>query len=304
MTTAVLSSLRQEIVRHKALAATAACVAVTTVLLAGADLPRPGGDSSAPPSEQFAAADAASIAKSPESRDSSASDAATIDDALKFGRKSLTALKSVADYTAIFTKTELVDGKPLTQTMDIKCRRQPFSVYLGCHRRGGKGREVIYVAGSNDNHLLVHEAGFKSVIGTLKLKPDSPKVMETNRHPMTDVGLVRLVELSMGYWENDKRAADPAQMDVRFFHDVQVESVVCDEVQITHKRKNPKIQYQIGRVFVDKQTGLPVQGELYGWPEHAGEEAPLLEKYTYTNIKTNVGLKAHDFDPENPDYHF
>jgi hypothetical protein len=71
-----------------------------------------------------------------------------------------------------------------------------------------------------------------------------------------------------------------------------------------HHHQQPGLIYQVGRVYVDKQTRLPVQGELYGWPEKAGEYPPLLEQYTYSNIKTNVGLTDSDFDPGNRDYRF
>jgi hypothetical protein len=228
----------------------------------------------------------------------------TLDDALKFGTRSRAAVSSVADYTAVLTKTELVGGALTTQTMDVKCRSQPFSIYLANHRRGGKGREVIYVAGANNGNLLVHEAGLKAAIGTLQFKPDCKKVMETNRHPITDVGLVRLIESAMSTWENDKREADPAQVDVQFIQNVKVGSAECNGVQITHRQKRPRINYQIGRVYVEIRTGFPIQAEIYGWPGRPGAEPPLLERYTYSDIKTNVGLTAHDFDPQNSDYEF
>jgi hypothetical protein len=306
MTADFFKSFGAQIACHKAMTVGAVCIAITTALWAAGDLShRHQGSSHWRGSEQAGGTNAAESTPTLKTADGrSTGSGATLDDALKFGRKSLAALKPVADYTAVFTKSELIDGKLLTQTMDIKCRKQPFSVYLGNHRRGGKGREVIYVAGANDGNILVHEAGLKSVIGTLHLKPDCPKVMETNRHPVTDVGLVRLIEMAMAMWEVDKREADPAQVDVRFFHDVKVGTANCQEVQITHHQQRPKIGYQIGRVYVDNQTGFPIQAEVYGWPEQSGEEAPLLEKYTYTDIKTNVGLTSRDFDPQNADYHF
>ena len=60
----------------------------------------------------------------------------------------------------------------------------------------------------------------------------------------------------------------------------------------------------MGRIYVDKESRLPVQAELYGWPEVTGDEPPLLEQYIYTNIKTNIGLVDADFDPQNREYRF
>ena len=44
--------------------------------------------------------------------------------------------------------------------------------------------------------------------------------------------------------------------------------------------------------------------ERYGWPRRQGEKAPLVEEYTYSNIKTNVGLTNADFDTSNRNYGF
>ena len=42
---------------------------------------------------------------------------------------------------------------------------------------------------------------------------------------------------------------------------------------------------------------LPVKAERYGWPRSAGEKPPLLEDYSYTNVKINQKLADADFDP-------
>ena len=44
--------------------------------------------------------------------------------------------------------------------------------------------------------------------------------------------------------------------------------------------------------------------ELYGWPTQAGGQPPLVEEYTYRDVRVNVGLTDADFDPENPNYNF
>lgn len=226
------------------------------------------------------------------------------DDAIKIARDSLEALQDVADYKAVFTKAELIDGRLLEQTMDLKFRSKPFSVYLGHRTRRGTGREVLYVAGANDNKLLVHEAGLKSIMGTLSLGINSARVMETNRHPITDIGLARLAESAIATWNIDRRQADPAQVDVELIHDVPVGAAQCALVQVTHHVQDPRIGYRLGRVYFDQATGFPIQAELYGWPARPDEESPLLEKYLYTEIETNVGLSSRDFDPRNPQYQF
>ena len=42
---------------------------------------------------------------------------------------------------------------------------------------------------------------------------------------------------------------------------------------------------------------------LEGAPAVSGP-APLLESYTYYDVKLNVGLTEDDFDPANPEYRY
>src|SRR5262245_30114741 len=74
----------------------------------------------------------------------------SLGDAIEFARNSREALRQVDDYTAVFSKTELVGRRYIEQTMQLKLREQPFSVYLRFVSKRQKGREVIFVAGAND----------------------------------------------------------------------------------------------------------------------------------------------------------
>src|SRR5262245_51272813 len=103
----------------------------------------------------------------------------SLSDAIEFARDRQAALKPVVDYTATFSKAEFIDRRLLSQTMDLKFRRKPFSVYLRCHSKLQPAREAIFVAGMNDDKLLLHESGLKALI-TMSLKPDDPRVMAEN----------------------------------------------------------------------------------------------------------------------------
>lgn len=227
-----------------------------------------------------------------------------LDDAIEFVQPSIQALQKVNDYSAVFTKTELVHGRLLTQKMDMKFREKPFSVYFHGHSKRKAGREVIFVAGRNDNRLIVHEVGLKSIVGTMNLTTDDPKVMDTNRHPITDVGMANVIKSALDIWKNEKTTLDPANIEVRIVPSVQVGDRDCEAVEIAHNHPQSGLTYQVGRIYVDKETRLPVQAELYGWPEAPGDEPPLLEQYIYTNVKTNIGLVDADFDPQNREYRF
>ena len=55
---------------------------------------------------------------------------------------------------------------------------------------------------------------------------------------------------------------------------------------------------------MDDELQLPIRYASYDWPAAPGQEPPLLEEYTYLNMKVNVGLTDADFDRGNKDYGF
>lgn len=223
---------------------------------------------------------------------------------IEFAADSREALKDVKDYTAVFTKTELVGNRMVKQTMEMKFREKPFSVYFRFKAGQEAGREVIYVAGANNGNLLVHETGIKAIAGTLNIKPNGREVMEENRYPITRVGISNLLETAFQIWETEQKYAAPDDVEVKFFPNAKLGDAACEAVQITHKKPHRELKYSLSRVYFDKQTRLPVRAERFGWPRRQGEKAPLVEEYTYSNVQTNVGLKNSDFDPRNPNYGF
>jgi hypothetical protein len=93
-------------------------------------------------------------------------------------------------------------------------------------------------------------------------------------------------------------------VDVKYFPNAKLGETACQAVQITHKQQRRELKYHLSRVYFDKETKLPIRAERYGWPTRPGEKPPLVEEYSYSNLRTNVGLKAADFDTRNPNYGF
>jgi hypothetical protein len=221
---------------------------------------------------------------------------ATLQDALKLARVSQAVLANIRDYKANFDKSELVNGKLIEQSMEMKLRHDPFSVYMRFRSGKEAGREALFVANQNDGKLLVRESGFlKSLAGILRYAPDDPMVMEENRYPITDVGLAKIIEKSIAAWEEDARS-DPSKVEVRIDREARVGATVCTLIQVMRNEQRRDLVYHISRVFIDPKTKLPVQAEQYGWPSQPGQEPPLLERYVYTDVEINVGLKDSDFE--------
>jgi hypothetical protein len=220
--------------------------------------------------------------------------------ALKLAHESEEALQSIDDYTATFIKREMIKGKMLDQSMELKYRENPSSVYLK-FIKPHEGREILYVPNQNQGKLLAHEEGLKGLVGTVGFLPTSSEAMDENRHPITEIGMRKMLGHIIQQWEQDARTPG---VKVKFFPNAKVGQIDTKMIETIQPKPSPQAKFHITRLYLDKRTSLPVRVEQFGWPEKAGAEPPLLEEYNYTNLKTNVGLTDTDFSVKNPAYRF
>lgn len=221
--------------------------------------------------------------------------------AIKIAKSSQEKLKSVKDYTAVFTKRERINNRLIQQTMDLKLRQEPFSIYLKFQPPYAPGREVLYIEGQNAGKLLAHESGLKSIVGTVSLAPDAPDAMFENRHPVTDLGIANMLALCIERWEADTQYEE---CEVKYYNEAKLGTTECLIIELTHPQSRPHFKFHRTRLFLDKKSNLPVRVEQYGFPDRPGLEAPLIEEYTYSALQINPGLSDRDFDRRNPGYAF
>jgi hypothetical protein len=210
------------------------------------------------------------------------------------------AVSQLKDYEAVFLKREVLGGKLLKTTTQLKVREEPFSVYMK-FVEPNKGREVLFVNGRNDGKLLVHETGFKSLVGTLALDIKSRDVMSENRYPVTMVGLNNLVTTIIKQWEAE---AKYGEVDVLYRPKNRLGEQECEVIETSHPKKRNQFPFQLTRVWIDTATNWVIRVEQFDFPAAQGGEPPLAEEYTYVRIKPNVGLTDRDFDKRNPAYEF
>lgn len=207
------------------------------------------------------------------------------------------------DYTATFLKQERIDGALQDmQTIQLKLRHKPFSVYMKWLEGGDEGRQVLYVDGQNENKLHVRLGGIKSRLPTLKLEPTSSIAMQESRHPITEMGLLELASQVHKYRSRDcslKRGVrwqmlpDQKHLD----HD-------CDCWIIEYESREIEPVYRKTIAYLDKQLALPISVRNYGWPDEgvdtsdpaALDEATLVEYYGYTDIQFETRLSDADFE--------
>lgn len=221
--------------------------------------------------------------------------------ALDHAYKARAALDEVRDYTAIFSKQEMIGDQLKKTSMNIKFREEPFSVYLQ-FGKPYEGREVIYVAGANKNMLLAHDTGVRAVLGgTVSLDPEGKQAMEDNRYPVTMIGMRKMLDRIIDQWEAEGKFGETT---VKYFPNAKLGTDVgCKVIESSHPQPRKQFKFHMTRLYIDKQSGLAIRVEQYGFPQK-GEKAPLVEEYTYMSVKTNVGLTQMDFDAKNSNYAF
>jgi Protein of unknown function (DUF1571) len=208
----------------------------------------------------------------------------------------------VGDYTCTFLKRERFDGKlSAQQVMLMKARSRPVSVYFK-FQKPNKGREVIYVAGRHKGHVLAHDIGlFKVIAGTMLLDPRGGTAMDGCRHPITEAGIGSLIDTVAMRWD---RELTPEESRVTVNPQMTIGDRPCTMIESTHPHREPGFLFYKVRLYIDHELGLPVRFEAYDWPHHPSAPDVLLEEYAYIDLKLNVGLTDHDFDPNNRGYSF
>jgi hypothetical protein len=237
-----------------------------------------------------------------------------LDPALQIAYSSLQRIReSIDDYTAVMIKRERI-GNTLGEHeyMGVKVRNRkvengvvktPFSVYLTFLKPASmKGREVIYVENANSGNVIAHEGGFKGrFLPTVNLDPNGTMAMSGQRYPITEMGIENLVVKLIEKGERDRQRDE---CEVQFLKGAKVGGRDCTVLIVRHPVERPYFDFHEAKIYIDDEMQIPIRYEAYSWPTSPGGEKPLLEEYTYQNIKLNVGLTDADFDRKNPKYNF
>lgn len=218
------------------------------------------------------------------------------EDLLQWIKQMPAAYADVKDYTATFTRGEVLRGKKRPEETIALKFREPLQVYMRWLSGPGKNREAIFVKGRDTDKVLVHEPGWLSGHFTVLLPPDGPTIMSRSRHPFDEIGIGRIIELIISTFEKANQAGDLEMRDLGAAREDgravrMIEGILP---------KDPAKQYYCYRaiVAIDEDMKLPVAVKVYDWDDK------LVEDYRYTNIQINPGLTDIDFSTENPDYDF
>jgi hypothetical protein len=200
----------------------------------------------------------------------------------------------VKDYTAVMLSTERLGDDLIPEKRVLLKFQRPFSVYMRWVEGPGKGRQGLYIAGANGGRFVVAEPEGIARFFTARVDPTDSRVMEQSRHPVTNIGIGRLLEI---VGENARRGIRERVLRWKDHGPVQVAGRVTRQVEGLMPQ-DPAAGYYGYRVslFFDEEHGLPIRVVTHDWKDR------LVEDYAYTKLVINPGLTARDFDLENPDY--
>jgi Protein of unknown function (DUF1571) len=103
-----------------------------------------------------------------------------------------------------------------------------------------------------------------------------------------------LLEATARYWEIERRL-NKTQVQITEDH---FNGRLCTRIVTVHPDRNSGSFYAYRCVLcLDKLTHLPIHAEAFDWPQAGGTPGgELLERYSYLDIRCNVGLEDAVFN--------
>jgi hypothetical protein len=197
-------------------------------------------------------------------------------------------------------RREVVNGrKQPEEVVQVKLRREPYSVYLKWLNPESKGRETVYVRGKYENKMqLVLAANdafpFSPAGMRWSIAPDDPMTRAKSRYPITETGFGPLIErfgkMVAAAEKGDSREGTMkyAPRTKRPEFAVELEGVY----QVLPAMSDPQLPKGGERwLFFDPANGLPA---LVIAHDSTGE----VEYYCFDHVQYPVRLDDDDFNPD------
>lgn len=215
--------------------------------------------------------------------------------------------KNIRDYSCRLIKRERIEGKlQKHQFIDVKVRceplpdsdvDEPMSVFMRYLAPGTmKDRRILYVEGENKGMMLIRKGGRTFKYVKLEIDPNSAAAKKESNYPITDIGFDKIIErLLERVTEDIKNDPTGANTQVSHFRNAKVSDRICTHINVVHPKRGEGIQFHKASLYVDDKLNVPIRLVVYDWPTSDGGDLPLLEEYTYVNLRVNVGLTDEDF---------
>lgn len=205
------------------------------------------------------------------------------------------AYGKVRDYSCTLTRQERINGLTSPeQVAEMKVRVNPSSVYVRFARpEATAGLELCYVSTRPDGKLRYRPAGAKGQNGFMTLAADDPKVKADFHRPASELGIGPILDLLAGIVEREKVLNNAVEV---FTGEFQFAGKNTTRYEIFTRRPHTHRYAYRTLVYVDRDTKLPIRLEAYDAPKPGFASGDLIEAFSYSDIKFNVGLGASAFD--------
>lgn len=195
------------------------------------------------------------------------------------------------DYTCTFSKTERINGQIRPeQQVDVKFRESPFSVAMHWMVNAPKGDRVLFVDGKYNNQMLVQPKGLLAVLtgGAVTRDPCGKEVMADTLKPVTLFGMKNLMASLLDVYEQGHKNGESTDTFTGVADFCGRKVLVLQRV-LTYRKGYPA---KTTIWYFDPEWQVPLGLEGYDWNDQ------LICKYTYSDVKFNVGLGDADFNPQ------
>jgi hypothetical protein len=199
-------------------------------------------------------------------------------------------LDALASYQVDLNRQERV-GEALLEPEDVllSIRRNPRAVRLEWLDGPHKGREVIYAADQNGGLMHVNMADSVVPVPRMSMPPDSPLVLKSSRHPITEAGLDNVVaDLEKTIALTGKGDTSRGRLSYGGLENPGPLERPC------HKLVRITPSGETWHVYLDPETKLPAMVQA---TDLQGE---LLERYVFRNPRPDPPAlaSADAFDPD------
>lgn len=203
------------------------------------------------------------------------------------------AMAKVRDYTCTLTRQERIDGAlGAEQVAEMKVRTQPAAATVKFAKpEAALGVEMTYAANKRDGKIRYRPAGIKAT--PVLVNPDDAKLLAANRTPVTRLGIGAILDLVSSVAAREKALGNGIEA---FTSDYKFDGLAVTRYEVFTRRPHAHRHAYKMVVFVDKETKLPVRFEAYDQPKSGAGAGDLLESYSYSGVKYNVGLGDAAFE--------
>lgn len=199
-----------------------------------------------------------------------------------------------ADYTCTFTKQERIGGVlGKEQEIRVRFRGSPFSTAMTWVTNPPMGDRILYVEGRNDNEMQVRPSSLLLQILAprgVSRKPDDAAAMKVTLRAVNMFGFECAMKSLLEVYRAAKSNGD-LQEEFGGYCTLNGQDTLVLVRYLAARRKDYPAHKTV--TYINVKCMVPVMIEGYDWGT-----GDFLCRYTYSNVKFNVGLTEADFTPE------